>query len=151
MSDSLQFKYNKSFYNTKDLKRFTSLYLEKLPKDVTALISTGSSGCSIATSILLNCDRELKHGYIRKSDEKNHVSGNHLLFDQEISGNDVLAIVDDIIASGHTIDVILDFLYKYSYKVKYVIVHSVYMGMFDFGQKGIDKLEKEGIKVITLK
>lgn len=111
-------EYNKSFYNSADMKKWAKCYLSNLPRKVTALVSIGNSGCSIASAMLTITKRDLKHLAIRKKEESAH---------EEYAGfrvreQDRIAIVDDFICSGDSIELILDNLFdRYDIERKNIV------------------------------
>ena len=104
-------QYGLSFYRTGTLTAYAKAYLKVLPKDVNVLISSGSSGCTIASAMLCFSKRPLKHIYIPKSTETRHFL-QVLVLRKEKS----VAIVDDFICNGETIQRIIDILIS-QYKV----------------------------------
>ena len=102
------FEYSHSFYDGTLLKYYALECLEVLPEEVTHLISGGSSGCAIASSMLVLAKRQLFHRHIYTATEgKGHRGGMELkdktsgCFPRRI--DPVTAIVDDMIDSGNTI------------------------------------------------
>jgi len=139
-------EYDIDLYGTKSLKKITNKYLKKLPEDVTTIVSTGSSGCSIATSLLLKSKRELKHSYIRKPCYRSHSCRT-----RNISNNDIVAIADDFIQSGGTIKRILNMLKNLNgnFKIKYIMVNDInYGNNEDYFRK---LYRKKGIELIIVK
>jgi len=132
--------YEKTFFVSKSLKRKAKKYLKVLPKDVTCLASSGSSGVAIASAMLVLSKRKLKHWYIRKPKEGSHggyYAGLH-------NSKDIFAIVDDFISSGTTVNRIINII-KQNYsikKIKCVIV------TYDNSEGTITK---KGIKIIETK
>ena len=98
-------QYGQSFYKTTTLRAYAKAYLKMLPKDVDILISTGSSGCAIASAMLCLSTRPLRHIYIPKSKEIRHSTTDVSLRSQQF-----VAIVDDFICTGETIHRIIDIL-----------------------------------------
>lgn len=118
-------EYGESFFSSKSFKRYVKYYTKVLPDDVNCLVSMGSSGCSIASAMLLVSKYPLKHIYLKKNNEKSHnaFSGPNICY------NDVVAIVDDFISTGATIRKIhkkLDRLFGDKAKVKYIIIGNQY-------------------------
>jgi len=91
--------YNETFFNSNKLKDVVPFYTAALPNNVTFLMSMGYSGCSIASAMLFNSKRDLKHIAIRKSliNEHSPIGGCYP------DSSDVICIVDDVIQSGQTI------------------------------------------------
>lgn len=121
----MEISYAESFFSSTKLKYFVKCYLEVLPDDVNCLVSMGSSGCSIASAMLLVSKKPLKHIYLKKGNERSHntFSGPNICY------NDVIAIVDDFISTGNTIKKIhnkLDKVFGDKAKVKYIIVGNEY-------------------------
>lgn len=94
--------YQKTFFESEDLQAFASVFLRALPADVDKIVSTGSSGCSIASAMLAISKRKLQHFYIRKEKERQESHGNSVVGNLDCLYGKV-AIVDDFIASGETI------------------------------------------------
>lgn len=107
--------YSKTFYEADTLKEEAKKYLKVLPKEVNVLVSMGSSGCSIASAMLVLSNRRLEHCHIRKDGEKAHTPD---YTGYKPNRGDVIAIVDDFIATGDTINNIIDKLRSKSFKVK---------------------------------
>lgn len=122
----MRVSYNISFYHTKSLRDFAKLYLEYLPTEVNTIVSTGSSGCSIAAAMLCLSNRPLKHVYISKVREYRHA-------DKSQIKNQPIAIVDDFFCSGKTILRLLKTLtteYKINKKI-YILVTSGFIKPID--------------------
>jgi orotate phosphoribosyltransferase-like protein len=136
-------EYAKSFYNTNELKTYAEKYLKKLPKDVTCLLSIGSSGCSIASAMLALSTKNLRHISVRKEKEarKSH--------DWEYAGvrdsKDIYCIVDDFISTGATIENLLKKI-KYFENINYILV--CYLELLT--KKELLKRIKTKIKIITI-
>lgn len=112
------FYYGESLFN-RDLRKWATKFLEKLPKDVTCLVSRGSSGCSIASAMIALSDNPLLHHYhIKKYRKDSHHETAGFIFE-----TDVVAIVDDFIDHGDTIKAIQDCLQQNRKQEKYIIVH----------------------------
>lgn len=95
--------YQNTFFNPLSLRAAAKAYLEYLPDDVDVLLSTGSSGCAIASAMIVRSKRPLRHVYVRKpSDMRGH--GTQLV---GWCGDSIkflkFAIVDDFISHGGTI------------------------------------------------
>lgn len=91
------FRYNYTFYQ-QDIKQFAKLFLDLLPKNVTHLICSSSSGCAIATAMIVLSEKPLTMIYVRKENEVTH--------GYPIDGHvpqDKICFVDDVIASGNTL------------------------------------------------
>ena len=102
--------YNEDCFNGDELREVASRMVEQIRQmnsdgdNVDTVLSRGSSGCSLASAILALADFNLYHVYIRKPGEKPH-SGNNEYAGRWGNGNAV--IVDDLVASGNTVDTIL--------------------------------------------
>ncbi len=101
-------EYRKSFFRSDNLQKYAKEYLKVLPKDVTCLVSRGSSGCSIASAMLVLSERRLKHWYIRKERERAHEGWDAGFRNKR----DIFAIVDDFINSGQTVEKIINYIKK---------------------------------------
>ena len=122
----MNLEYGKSFFG-KDLKIWAKSYLEKLPEDVTHLLTMGSSGCAIASGMIaLSPDRELYQIYVKKEGERSHCSHTTYPCSTSIGGDIVgaVAIVDDFISTGETVNELLDFARRNGIIVSYIVVHS---------------------------
>lgn len=105
----MQLEYNKSFYRADMLQKYAEQYLAALPKETTCLVSTGSSGCAIASAILaLSGDGSLRHLYIPKVKEHRHGGPAYFWLQTEKS----VVIVDDFVESGSTIRRLVTILTK---------------------------------------
>lgn len=113
--------YGDDFFINSKFKRIAKAYLECLPNEVTHLVSQGSSGCAIASAMLVLCERELKHVFVRKEGEKAHCQGS--VGWRPSYPEDVAAVVDDLVSTGETVRTLLDWDRKISGCVRYVIVN----------------------------
>lgn len=96
--------YRKTFFEH-SLKEAAKAYLAALPKDITCLLTMGSSGCSIASAMIALTDKvELHHVYVKKEGEYSHCNtgGN-------FEPGDKIAIVDDFIDTGTTVEKLMKF------------------------------------------
>jgi len=112
-------QYSESFYDSERLREWAKQYLDKLPKDAHALVSTGSSGAAIASAMLTLSRRKLTHIYIRKSGEDAH--------DMRHGGSWVKHIpkfcfVDDFISDGCTIGRVYYKCEELGYPLSYALV-----------------------------
>ena len=112
--------YSKSFFNKDDLIEFADRYLALLPADVTVLLSSGSSGCAIATAMIMRSRKNLAHVYIKKDGENSHRPSSGVWPTIKVA-----AIVDDFIEDGNTIRHIYNRSeLKFNVTPKYVLVHN---------------------------
>ena len=107
--------YEKTFYGGKSLKAITKRFLKELPEDVNFLISTGSSGCAIASAMIVTADRHLRHCVIRKENEDSHSGLRGFGYPKKPVG----AFVDDFISTGTTVKRVLEECEK---RVRYIMV-----------------------------
>lgn len=140
----MNISYERTFYASKRIKAATKRFLKALPEEVNFLVSTGSSGCAIASAMLVTSARSLRHVVIRKDSEQSHGSSRIWEFPQ----NPVGAFVDDFISTGNTANAVLK---QCKEKVKYVIV-----GTSDFSPNGnkpaMDKVaNRHNVKIILVK
>jgi phosphoribosylpyrophosphate synthetase len=136
------FEYGSSFYNTKELKYYVEKYIKKLPKDVTCLVSIGSSGCAIASAMLILSKKSLGHISLRK----NNMESQHATFYAGKSKpDDVCCIVDDFINTGETIKNIINKLSIFENNIKYILVEHSY-----FSQKELKAITIKKIKLLTI-
>ena len=105
--------YNKSLYKTNTLKKYSKMYLKEVPKSVNILISTGSSGCAIASGMIMASNRELYHIYVPKKSEKRHASMKIQYEFLNAKKLNKVIIVDDVIDSGKTIKNLIKNFEKY--------------------------------------
>jgi orotate phosphoribosyltransferase-like protein len=98
--------YGTVFYDW-NLRKYALAFLKLLPKDVTGLLSSGSSGCAIASAMIALSKKHLFHVYVRKSKEYAHSECGG-----EIHYQAKYAIVDDMIACGVMVDRIRQFAKK---------------------------------------
>ena len=93
--------YNDTFYQTESLRKSARRYLRKLPPNVGLLVTTGSSGCAIASAMLALSTRTLYHLGIRKEGESAHstVAGNGF---GKWSKDTKCVLVDDFVITGRT-------------------------------------------------
>lgn len=115
----MNYIYNSSFFNS-SLKHFAEAYLIALPADVTCLVSRGSSGCTICSAMLaLSDNEELHHVYIKSKEESYH----SLLGGNLDEHTEIIAIVDDFAGTGHTIEVLREWLAARGARAKYILLH----------------------------
>jgi orotate phosphoribosyltransferase-like protein len=106
-------QYGRDLYVSASLAEIAEKYLEHLPKEVTALVTTGSSGHALASAMLVLADqrgRGLRHFVIRKPGEEAH--GGPWIYPCRVD-RVTFAIVDDFISMGDTIKRILAEIAKY--------------------------------------
>jgi len=122
-----------SFYSGKKLVHWANEYYKKLPKDVTHLVCSSSSGMAIASAVIYVAaenDRELRVLYVKRkkwtfnsfgAGDKLHVSKGGLTF------TDVTCFIDDLIDQGGTRDAcknaILD---EFQQEINYSLVSDYY-------------------------
>jgi len=102
----MRLEYGHSLY-CHDLEKWAKAYLLHIPPNVNYIVSTGSSGCAIASAMVVLS--ELNHLYIRKAGENAHSlhAG-----DNPAVGTEVV-IVDDFCVSGASIQRCLNFCSEY--------------------------------------
>lgn len=127
-------EYARTFYNggggvRLGLKECAESYLSHLPKDVTHLLTMGSSGVAIASAMMALSKIELFHVTVRKSyDESGHQRG----YAGVVDASKVYAIVDDFSSSGFTVSKLLDWANNQGLKVPYAIMgHNAHPGLMD--------------------
>lgn len=141
-------RYGESLYVGNSLRWFAKLYLKSLPDEVNTLISTGSSGNSIASAMLAlsPAERQLHHIQVRKEEESAHC--------QRYAGNihpissfkyGIYAIVDDFIQTGDTMNRVIKWCKDYDITINYVIVSYV-----DAGESFRKFLKRNKIKTIIV-
>lgn len=96
--------YQETFFHQASLREAAMQYIKVLPDYVDTIISTGSSGLTIATAMLLLSKRRLFHTYIRKGRETGH--GNKFV-GATVSSASQCAFVDDFISTGSTLKRVL--------------------------------------------
>lgn len=116
----VSFDYGISFFDNR-LKEFAKAYLRHLPGDVTVLLCTGSSGCSIASAMIVLSKNPLRSIYVRKEGEKSHRDGS--VGNCDMRPNDVVFIVDDFIEKGYTVARLLEWADKRKFKVTGILVN----------------------------
>jgi orotate phosphoribosyltransferase-like protein len=117
--------YQDTFFKAKSIKKVAKLYLKNLPLEVDGLMSTGSSGCAIASAMLVLSKQPLVHTYFRK--EKENAHGGSLIRQYATKW----AIVDDFIVTGRTIQNIISRVSQRE-KITCIIVDTDTSGI-DFG------------------
>jgi len=108
--------YNNSFYG-QELKEWAKEYLNHLPPEVDTLATRGSSGCTIASAMLVLSNRPLYHKQFRKENEKAHAS-----YSVGHYGYGKIVIVDDFMDTGETINKIIENLAHDNHKATCIIV-----------------------------
>lgn len=109
-------KYAESFYKPITLKRYARAYLKFLPEEVECLVCSGSSGVTIATAMILEAQeqgKELTICHVRKSGQSHRCAPGDDPYEWTYSGSlwgveDKIAIVDDFVALGRTVNAILE-------------------------------------------
>lgn len=112
-------QYATTFFHSKSLREVAEGYLKYLPDNIEGLLSTGSSGCAIASAMMACSDRELIHVYIRKHGESAHGSD----YAGSLRNDIKYAIVDDFIDSGKTMKSMKKWAKERKLNVTSVIVH----------------------------
>jgi orotate phosphoribosyltransferase len=113
----MYYNYPTSFFNS-DLKKWGELYTKALPEDVTCILTTGGSGCSIGSAIMmLTTNPDLKHAHLKKN-----VDVAHSRISFYPTQYDTVAIVDDFIATGVTVDTLVKFAQDHNFEIKYCLV-----------------------------
>ena len=102
------------------------------------LLSTGSSGCSLASAMLVLSPTKLNHMYVRKETD----TTGHTNWYTGVNLCSHAVIVDDIIDTGDTIEYLLSQVEKYtSVRVRAIIVVASFIGSSDI----------QGIQIYTLR
>lgn len=120
-------QYNQTLYRSLEVSREAARYLATLPEDVTSLVSRGYSGCAIASAMITLAGlegRSLQHVCIRKNAEAGHQH-----FGGQLPWQDsILAIVDDFIDTGDTIEAIVEIISKAMLfkRISCILVHHIY-------------------------
>jgi orotate phosphoribosyltransferase len=99
--------YASSFFEGDTLVECAKEYLKALPPEVTHLVTTGSSGSTIASAMLVIAEQQgrvLQHHYVRKEGENAH---GRTFAGSSICGQDC-AIVDDLVSSGNTVEYLIN-------------------------------------------
>lgn len=115
----MEMVYGSTLYEKEGLINTAKAFLEKLPGSVNTLASTGTSGCAIATAMIVLADRPLQHVSIRKEGESQH----KVFYTGEFAEGNI-CIVDDFIGSGDSIVRVLRKIDSYHWNARtiYVIV-----------------------------
>lgn len=104
--------YDHSFYDSEELSAWSEAYASKLPKKVNLLVSSGASGCAIASAILVRRP-DLTHIHVHPKDRTSH-RGNRKQLSGLIGLGKFFAFVDDFVQTGATaINTIKDFKEKH--------------------------------------
>lgn len=149
-------KYNLSFYRADELLYWAHIYLEQIPKNVKLILSKGSSGCSIASAIMLvGVERDLRNIYIANKKEKSHRDDysdfNSAYYGLLLKGTNPLGnnykncvIVDDFMDTGDTIINLVEEAEDNNLNVKRIIVYSIsYRAMKKLKKHFGDNIEKK--------
>lgn len=125
------FLYGRSFFYSVALAKWAEMFYKQIPKGTTTIVSRGSSGCTIASAILMLAalkkdGKKLSHHHVSKS--KNHRRGT--AGPEFLDENDKIVIVDDFVSSGKTIRAIVSHIRKqvpaFSYTNINVILATTY-------------------------
>ena len=120
--------YGVGLYN-KDIKKHAIEYLKALPDDVTMLVSIGSSGCAIASAMLVLAKKPLVHMQYRKEKEESHSTGR---IGCNIGGYNTpradtrVAIVDDFTTTGKTLANLIDRVEEDELNIRAIIISKVW-------------------------
>lgn len=114
---------------TSDIKKHAKEYLAVLPKEVTLLVSMGSSGCAIASAMLTLSRRKLEHLQYRKPQEDAH--SKHCICpsvwkDNRPKPNTNVALVDDFITIGKTMACLVDKATGDKLNIKAIIISKIW-------------------------
>src|SRR3972149_525409 len=99
----MEIHYQHTFFNPHTLREAAKRYLARLPKDINVLVSTGSSGCAIATAMVILSDRTLRHVFIRKPYEMKSHGNQFVGYEYGTMEDCKFAVVDDFIHTGRTL------------------------------------------------
>ena len=117
----LTVNYGESFYYSDELKKCARAYVGNLPEDVNVLVSIGSSGCAIASAMMMISDRPLEHYSVRRKRNEGH-SSSHAGFIRRHNKDMIACFVDDFISTGASVDKVLKWdIENYDF-IKYVLV-----------------------------
>lgn len=116
------FQYNQSLYDSRDIFKYAlEMFQEIKKRDISYIISSSSSGCSLAASILTLAAMEnytLLHLYIRKEEEYSHtLSGDSDIFSlisEDFDGVIKFAFVDDFVCEGATFERCINYINKFN-------------------------------------
>ena len=102
-------QYNDSLYNSLSLRKYAKRFLEHVPEDTDFLVSSGASGCAIASAMLCLSEFQLGHVHYYSGEVVSHHSKetkdeSGQFFQLIVSrGSSKCVIVDDLIDKGNTI------------------------------------------------
>ena len=135
-------RYATDLYNAIELKYWAQWYLEALPKDVETLVVRGSSGVSLASAMCALSTRPLNFVALRKTGESAHSTVYAGEFLAAYGHRKHLAIVDDFIYTGTTIEAIKQGLTNFNklHLLKYIIVCHVDSG-YESDPKLVETIE----------
>lgn len=140
----MEMRYETTLYFHRQLQRCARVFLEHLPEDVNALMSTGSSGCALASAMVVLSKKPLDHLYVRKETE---IAGHSSTSAGHYGHALLYAIVDDLIDSGQTMEELAEYKRKTGLHVKCAMVGKVMLSY-----QWSDKNTKiEGIKVLNMR
>jgi orotate phosphoribosyltransferase-like protein len=96
-----EIEYDNSLYESESLQNWAKMFAKALPKETTMLISAGTSGCSIATSILMLVP-ELQHIHIHPENRISHRGIMKNMSGKRCESNQKCVFVDDFVSMGET-------------------------------------------------
>lgn len=147
----MEMRYETTLYFHRQLQRCARVFLEHLPDDVDALMSTGSSGCALASAMVVLSEKPLDHLYVRKDAEEGskHNCGSAGHYSHTL----LYAIVDDLVDSRQTMENLAEYVHKTGLHVKCALVGKIMNQTWRFtNTHWTDKDTKiEGIKVLNMK
>jgi len=116
------FQYNQSLYDSRDIFKYAlEMFQEIKKRNISYIISSSSSGCSLAASLLTIAAMEnytLLHLYIRKEGESSHaLSGDSDIFtliSEDFEGVIKFAFVDDFVCKGATFERCINYINKFN-------------------------------------
>ena len=102
-------QYNDSLYGSLSLRKYAKAFLEHVPEDTDFLISSGASGCAIASAMLCLSEFELRHVHyyagepVSHHDKRKKSASGEVFEMEEVVPNPKCVLVDDLIDNGNTI------------------------------------------------
>ena len=124
-------EYDGDLYEGISLRNWAEAFAKRIPKDVTHLISAGTSGSAIAFAVLM-LRPSLKHYHVHPKEYKSHRGTNKRFSGITPNQSSVCALVDDFVETGATIRntfaVIEDYyeLRVMRKTIKYIVVGAIY-------------------------
>ncbi|NMC87011.1 MAG: phosphoribosyltransferase [Candidatus Moranbacteria bacterium] len=140
--------YGESLYNNTDLFLYASYIFEKIPAECRFIISSSSSGCALASALLILAaqnNKELYNIYVHKKGESSHNNDdifNSYWIASIANKNENILFVDDLVAEGSTLIRCIDFVKSFNifYKMQFEITDICLITINHIGKMNLGRI-----------